>query len=135
MVHKYFDYNITYDGDSNYSPSSLSGSVNANDYILTLTGESTVLYDENLTLTGTFSGGAGYNIKIYQDDVLIDTITTTGTNFNVTINNIQDDCIFKAKFESQYTNYSVEATKNITVQHYKIVVDSPSIRYVTEDNK
>ena len=97
--------------------SSVTVTVNKITSTISLTG-SNVTYPSNVSLSGSLSAGSGKSVKIYQDNVLIDTVTTgTGGAYTKTVTGLNaGSYTFKAVFDgdSQYSSVT-SSDKSITV--------------------
>ena len=97
--------------------SSVTVTVNKITSTISLAG-SNVTYPNNVALSGTLSAGSGKSVKIYQDNVLIDTVTTgTGGAYTKTVTGLNaGSYTFKAVFDgdSQYSSVT-SSDKSITV--------------------
>lgn len=83
---------------------------------ITLSGND-IEYGEDIELTGTLSIGSGYTVKIYQDDVLVDTVMTSANgSFSSTISNLNiGEYNFRAVFEETEIYLNSDDTVQLNV--------------------
>jgi hypothetical protein len=127
-----YTFKAVFDGNEEYqgaTSSNLSITVSKLTSTISLTG-SNITVGETLELTGVLSVGSGSSVKIYQDNVIIDTVTTgTGGAFSKNVTGLSvGQYSFKAVFEGDSTYTGVTSSiVQVTVS------DVPTVLTVSAD--
>ena len=127
-----YTFKAVFDGNEEYqgaTSSNLSITVSKLTPTISLTG-SNITVGETLELTGVLSVGSGSSVKIYQDNVIIDTVTTgTGGAFSKNVTGLSvGQYSFKAVFEGDSTYTGVTSSiVQVTVS------DVPTVLTVSAD--
>ena len=127
-----YTFKAVFDGNEEYqgaTSSNLSITVSKLTSTISLTG-SDITVGETLELTGVLSVGSGSSVKIYQDNVIIDTVTTgTGGAFSENVTGLSvGQYSFKAVFEGDSTYTGVTSSiVQVTVS------DVPTVLTVSAD--
>lgn len=112
-----YSINAVYsDGSVSVTSATVSLTVNTIGTTISVTG-SDITYGNNVVLTGVLSIGSGYSVAIYQDNVLIDTVTTTTDGaFTCTVTGLNvSSYVFKAVYAGSSIYSSSQATVTINV--------------------
>ena len=127
-----YTFKAVFEGNEEYqgaTSSNLSITVSKLTPTISLTG-SNITVGETLELTGVLSVGSGSSVKIYQDNVIIDTVTTsTGGAFSKNVTGLSvGQYSFKAVFDGDSTYTGVTSSiVQVTVS------DVPTVLSVTSD--
>ena len=133
-----YSFTAVFEGDSTYAGvTSTAVSVSVTKITSTISissSSSSVTVGNTFTISGTLSAGSGCSVKLYEDETLLDTLTTgSGGAFSKTITaSYAGTYDYWAKFDGDSTHTSVTSS-DVTVTVSDVPVPVPDVIQLTAD--